>query len=80
MEEEKGVGVLKLEETSRTYFFPNGSKLTIDNAIECRINKINTHQLITEQGEIYIVPYKWLSMKYIPIVKDKKSKDEISKK
>jgi len=47
VEDKKGVGVLELEETSRTYFFPNGDKLTIDNAVECRINKINTHHLVT---------------------------------
>ena len=80
MEEKKGVGVLELEETSRTYFFPNGSKFVINDAVKCLINQKNTHQLITKQGEIYIVPYKWLAMKYTPIVKDKKSKDEISKK
>jgi len=70
----KDVGMLELKETSRTYFFPNGNKLTIDDAVECRINKINTHQLVTKQGEVYIVPYKWLAMKYIPIVKDEKAK------
>jgi len=74
MEVDKNMDILELEETSRTYYFPNGNKLTIDNAVECRINKINTHQLITEQGEIYIVPYKWLAMKYIPIVKDENAK------
>ena len=79
---ENNVSIVKLEEESRTYIFPNGNKVTIDNAIECYINKINTHQLVTKQGEIYIVPYKWLAMKYIPIIKDKgkKSKNEISKK
>lgn len=74
MKDNKNLGMLELGETSRTYFFPNGNKITIDNAVECRINKINTHHLVTKQGEIYIVPYKWLSMKYIPIVKDEKSK------
>jgi len=71
---------LELKETSRTYFFPNSNTLTIDNAVECRINKINTHHLVTRQGEIYIVPYKWIAMKYIPIVKEEKSKNEISVK
>ena len=74
MKEEKDISMLELEETSRTYIFPNGNKITIDNAVECRINRINTHQLVTKQGEIYIVPYKWLAMKYIPIAEDKKSK------
>ncbi|MBA7575946.1 hypothetical protein ES708_17782 [subsurface metagenome] len=73
MEDNKNISILELKETSRTYIFPNGNELTIDNAVECRINKINTHQLVTKQGEVYIVPYKWLSMKYIPAVKDKKS-------
>lgn len=58
MESEKSVSILGLNETSRTYIFPNGNRLTIDNAVECRINKINTHQLMTKQGEVYIVPYK----------------------
>lgn len=80
MKDNKKIEVLELNEIARTYFFSNGNKLTIDYAVECHINKINTHQLITKQGEIYIVPYKWLSMKYIPIVKDKKSENEISLK
>jgi len=74
MEEKKDVSIFELKETSRTYIFPNGNTLTVNDAVECRINKINTHQLATRQGEIYIVPYKWLSMKYIPIVEDKGTK------
>lgn len=74
MDDEKDLGILKLEETSRTYFFPDGSKFIISDAVKCYINKINTHQLITKQGEVYIVPYKWLTMKYIPIVKGEESK------
>ena len=66
MKEENKIGVLELNETSRTYLFPNGNEIIIDNAVECRINKINTHNIVTKQGEIYIVPYRWLAMKYIP--------------
>ena len=77
MKDKKGVNVLELNEISRTYFFPNGNKMIIDNAVECRINRINTHNLVTKQGEIYIVPYKWLTMKYIPVIKEK---DKESKK
>jgi len=80
MNDKKNLGMLELKETSRTYFFPNGREFTINNATKCIVNKKNTHQLITRQGEIYIVPYTWLAMKYIPIVKDKESKNEISKK
>ncbi len=74
MKVNKNVGILELEETSRTYFFPNGNTIIINDAIKCLINKKNTHQLLTKQGEIYIVPYKWLAMKYVPIAKDKGSK------
>ena len=79
MKNKKGVNVLELNEISRTYFFPNGNNVTIDNAVECRINKINTHNIVTKQGEIYIVPYRWLAMKYVPIIKDK-VKDKESEK
>jgi len=71
MKGNESVGILELKETSRTYFFPNGYEFTISDAVECRINKINTHQLVTKQGEVYIVPYKWLAIKYVPIIKDK---------
>jgi len=71
MKEDNEIKVLELNETSRTYFFQNGSEIIINDAIGCRINKINTHNLVTKQGEIYIVPYKWLAMKYIPAIKDK---------
>ena len=82
----KNISVIKLNETSRTYIFPDGNRVVIDGAVECLINKINTHKLITGQGEVYIVPYKWLAMKHIPIIKDKdkdkdsKPKNETSKK
>jgi len=72
MKDKKNVGILELEETSRTYFFPNDSKLIIDDAVKLSVSQNNTHQLTTRQGEIYIIPYKWLAIKYIPVVKDKK--------
>jgi len=70
MKGKKDTGIIELEEISRTYIYSGGNEVTIDNAVECRINNKNTHRLITNKGEIYIVPYKWLSMKYIPIIKD----------
>lgn len=74
MKVKKKLGTLDLEEKSRTYFFPGGSTLTIDDAVKLSVSQGNTHQLTTMQGEIYIIPYKWLAMKYVPIVKDKESK------
>ena len=52
MKDQENVSVLDLEETSRTYFFPNGGEFTIHNAVQCLINQKNTHQLVTKQGEI----------------------------
>lgn len=72
MKEKKNAGTLELEETSRTYFFPNGSTLVIDDAVELSVSKNNAHHLTTRQGEIYIIPYKWLAIKYVPVAKDKK--------
>ena len=74
MKGNRNISMLELKEISRTYFFPGGNNVDIDNAVGCYISKINTHQLITKQGEVYVVPYKWLAMKYVPTVKDKKSK------
>lgn len=74
MNDNKNLGMVDLQETSRTYYFPNGNELIVADAVKCLINKINTHQLMTRRGEIYIVPYGWLAMKYMPIMKDKKSK------
>ena len=71
---------IELNEISRTYIFPDNQQIEIEGATVCYINNNGTHRLQNEKGEIYIVPYKWLTMKYIPIVKDKKPKDEISKK
>ncbi|MBA7547294.1 hypothetical protein ES705_39708 [subsurface metagenome] len=71
---------IELDEISRVYIFPNNQELEIKNAKVCYVNANGTHRLQNEKGEIYIVPYKWIAMKYIPIVKDKKSKNEISKK
>ena len=74
MEDSQDINILELKETSRTYYFPGGDNIIINNAVRCSMNRINTHQLITKQGEIYTVPYEWLAMKYIPITGDKKSK------
>ncbi len=74
MKGNKDIGMLDLNETSRTYFFPNGNTLVINDAVKCLVNKINTHQLMTKQGEIYIVPHGWLAMKYMPIMKEKEPK------
>lgn len=74
MKGNRNIGMLELKEISRTYFFPGGDNINIDNAAGCYINNINTHQLMTKQGEVYVVPYKWLAMKYVPIKKDKKPK------
>jgi len=65
---------VELNEISRVYIFPNNQELTINNAVECFINQKNTHLLITKEGEVYNIPYKWIAMKYVPIVKDKESK------
>ena len=80
MKDKKNINIVELNEISRTYFFPNDNNITIDKAVKCMINKINTHQLVTEQGEIYIVPYKWLAMKYTPIIKDKEKNKDIKPK
>ena len=74
MKEDKRIEVLELNEISRTYIFPDNQQIEIEGAMVCYINKNGTHRLQTKQGEIYIVPYKWLAMKYIPAKKASKDK------
>lgn len=71
----ENVEKVELNEISRVYTFPNNQELKIEDAKVCYINKNGTHLLQNGKGEIYNIPYKWLSMKYIPIVKDEKAKE-----
>jgi len=64
---------IELNEISRVYIFPNDQEIKIEDAKVCYVNANGTHRLQNGKGEIYIVPYKWLAMKYVPVVKDKKS-------
>jgi len=66
---------IELNEISRVYIFPNNQELRIEDAKVCYVNANGTHRLQNEKGEIYIIPYKWLAMKYVPVVKDKRSKE-----
>jgi len=59
----ENVEIVKLNEISRTYMFPNNQELKIDGAVVCYINKNGTHRLQNEKGEIYIIPYRWLAFK-----------------
>ena len=65
---------IELNEISRVYIFPDNQQIEIEGATVCYINVNGTHRLQNEKGEIYIVPYKWIAMKYVPVEKDKESK------
>lgn len=72
--EKEQVEIVELNEKLRVYIFPDNQELKIKNAKVCYVNANGTHRLENEKGEIYIVPFKWIAMKYVPIVKDKESK------
>ena len=65
---------VELNEISRVYIFPDNQELKIEDAKVCYVNANGTHRLQDGKGEIYIVPYKWIAMKYVPVAEDKEKK------
>lgn len=53
---------IKLNEKSRTYFFPNDQTIRIENAVELTIKKSGDHRLATANDNLHIVPKGWLNI------------------
>lgn len=47
-------------EKTRTYWFPKGEKISIENVAELIVRPSGTHRLKTTSGKAYIVPAGWL--------------------
>lgn len=51
---------LEAPERSRTYQFPNGESVTIENVTHFLARESGTHRLQTSDGKLHIVPTGWL--------------------
>ncbi|MDU4694236.1 MAG: hypothetical protein E6Y08_00345 [Paenibacillus sp.] len=51
---------IQLKESSRTYFFPNGSKVVLLNVIELIVRDSGTHRLKTADNKLHIIPVGWI--------------------
>lgn len=47
-------------EKSRTYSFPNGEKVTLNDVTHFLARESGTHRLQTADGKLHIVPVGWL--------------------
>lgn len=52
--------LLNPKETSRTYTFPNGEKITLHDVTHFLARDSGTHRLQTGDGKLHIVPVGWL--------------------
>jgi hypothetical protein len=50
---------LEPKENSRTYYFPDGSKVELKGIIELTVRDSGTHRLKTEDGKLHIIPTGW---------------------
>lgn len=51
---------LKAMERRRTYSFPGGEKVTLENVTHFLCRSTGTHRLRTADGLLHIVPVGWL--------------------
>jgi len=52
--------VIKVNEKTRKYHFPNTTQIILKDVREVRITKTNTHYLATADGIKHIIPYGWV--------------------
>jgi len=51
---------LEKPETKRTYTFPGGEKVVIDNVTHFLARESGTHRLKTANGRLHVVPTGWV--------------------
>jgi hypothetical protein len=55
---------IPLEEKSRTYYFPGGDKVVLNNVVELIVRESGTHRVKTKDPEgnvrLHIIPPKWI--------------------
>jgi len=50
----------KVTEATRLYVFPNNQKIRVDKVRELKVSDSGNHRLITENGNLHIIPFGWL--------------------
>lgn len=51
---------IKLNEKQRVYYFPNESKVVLNNVTELIIRESGTHRLKTSDKKIHVIPAGWI--------------------
>lgn len=53
---------IKLNEKSRTYFFPNDQTIILYDVVELIIRESGNHSLTTADGNLHVIIPGWLSI------------------
>lgn len=53
---------LTYPERKRTYHFPGGEKVTLEDVTHLLVRPSGTHRLMTSDGRKWIVPVGWLAI------------------
>lgn len=51
------------KESKRTYHFPKGEKVYIENITHLSVSASGTHRLKSEDGMLHIIPTGWIYIK-----------------
>lgn len=49
-------------EVSRTYRFPNGEYVTLDNPLKLHVSKSGGHRVFTADGNAHYIPSGWIHL------------------
>jgi len=53
-----------VQEQSRTYYFPNNSKVKIFGVESINVSKSGTHRINTTDGKKHIIPFGWIHIEF----------------
>ena len=57
--------MVELQETSRTYIFPNKEQHEVYNVVDLQVSKSGGHRLTCANGAMVYIPFKWIAIQII---------------
>lgn len=53
-----------VNEQNRTYTFPGGSVITLNDVVSINVSKSGTHRINTKDGKKHIIPSGWIHIEF----------------